>query len=142
MNSFLEARTEILRKHLLDFWSKWWHQKSLLKLTDFYHIKQARPHVRSYTLVVYPWELATTSRKQTYACKHEIHQFYLVLNALNKQVINFTHRNLLNLNQLLSVKLYVWDQKIFCLLSRNFKNHLTLVFNVQKGTWLGIYAKY
>ena len=105
-------------------------------------VKLARPHVRSYTLVVYPWELATTSRKQTYACKHEIHQFYLVLNALNKQVINFTHRNLLNLNQLLSVKLYVWDQKIFCLLSRNFKNHLTLVFNVQKGTWLGIYAKY
>ena len=29
-----EARAEILEKILLVFWSKWWHQKDILKLSD------------------------------------------------------------------------------------------------------------
>ena len=33
---FLEARTEILEKFLLVFWSKRWHQNDILKLTDLY----------------------------------------------------------------------------------------------------------
>ena len=37
---FLEARAEILEKNLLVFWSKWWHQKDILKLTDLYPICQ------------------------------------------------------------------------------------------------------
>jgi len=33
---FLEARAEILKKISLVFWSKRWHQKDILKLTDLY----------------------------------------------------------------------------------------------------------
>ena len=33
---FLEARAEILKKISLAFWSKRWHQKDILKLTDLY----------------------------------------------------------------------------------------------------------
>ena len=33
---FLEARAEILKKLSLVFWSKRWHQKYILKLTDLY----------------------------------------------------------------------------------------------------------
>ena len=30
----LETRAEILEKISLEFWSKWWHQKDIFKLTD------------------------------------------------------------------------------------------------------------
>ena len=33
---FLEARAEILKKNSLVFWSKQWHHKDILKLTDLY----------------------------------------------------------------------------------------------------------
>jgi hypothetical protein len=36
---FLEVRVEILEKKLLVFWSKQYHQKDILKLTDLYLIQ-------------------------------------------------------------------------------------------------------
>ena len=37
---FLEAKAEILKNILLVFWSKPWHQKDILKLTDLYNVKK------------------------------------------------------------------------------------------------------
>ena len=47
---FLEARAEILEKISLVFWSKRWHQKDILKLTDLYRNRRKQyKGFRAYT---------------------------------------------------------------------------------------------
>ena len=58
INLFFEAGAEILKTISLVFWSKWWHQKDISKLTDLYlstkkDIYLPKCHWRSALYVLY-----------------------------------------------------------------------------------------
>ena len=121
LHYFLEARAEILEKILLVFWSKRWHQKDILKLTDLYS---------SYTL------LKTQEYEKRNAVSKTIssHSFLPSISASVKfsdictQTSTFSHKLVLNC---LSKANLTW--KLSMVLAKKINDWL---FSGSKTYWL------
>ena len=116
----LEARAEILKKISLVFWSKQWHQKFLLKLTDLYYCTQLAEMI---WLVVTSLEFFWISMRSMTACLflwHNLIWFFFTIR---------THLLHANLDDIIH-KSFLWSLDISR--ERNFRSNCLWIGKASK----------
>ena len=91
---FLEARAEILKKISLVFWSKPWHQKDILKLTDLY-----LNHFKIYVFII-----------EYSLIKYSLRLFFLIFQMPQSSLLLFMMR--MNLTNSITKLLKVRDSEL------------------------------